>query len=72
MDKDQLNNDMNEIKNRISKKEAEIEKAIAEKKSDDYIASLNNALAALQQEKNILLQRESQGNLFKLYTTNLI
>ncbi len=72
MDKDQLNNDMNEIKNRISKKEADIEKAIAEKKSDDYIASLNNALAALQQEKNILLQRESQGNLFKLYTTNLI
>ncbi len=72
MDKDQLNNAMNEIKNRISKKEADIEKAIAEKKSDDYIASLNNALAALQQEKNILLQRESQGNLFKLYTTNLI
>ncbi len=72
MDKDQLNNDMNEIKNKISKKEADIEKAITEKKSDDYIASLNKSLAALQEKENILLQRESQGNLFKLYTTNLI
>ncbi len=38
----------------------------------DLIISWNNNLAALRQEKNILLQRESQGNLFKLYTTNLI
>ncbi len=62
MDKDQLNNAMNEIKNKISKKEADIEKAIDEKKSVKYIASLNNALAALQEKENILLQRESQGN----------
>ncbi len=72
MDKDQLNNDMNEIKNKISKKETDIEKAIAENKADVDIAYLNKSLAALQEKENILLQRESQGNLFKLYTTKLI
>ncbi len=38
----------------------------------ELIKSYVSYLAALQQEKNILLQRESRGNLFKLYTTNLI
>ncbi len=60
------------LKIELAKKRLKLKKPQLKKKSDDYIASLNNALAALQQEKNILLQRESQGNLFKLYTTNLI
>ncbi len=37
----------------------------------ELIKSYVSYLAALQQKENILLQ-EAKGNLFKLYTTNLI
>ncbi len=36
------------------------------------IASLNKSLTALQEKENILLRRESQGNLYNLFTTILI
>ncbi len=72
MDKVQLKNDLDEIKKEISEKKSEIKKAKTEKKSDEFITSLNLTLVAFQEKENILLQRESQGNLFKLYTTNLI
>ncbi len=56
---------MEELRGKIKKLEDKV--SIEEKKNFpniDLIISWNNNLTALQQERNILLRRESQGNLY--------